>query len=50
VSFPAGAAEELQEALPPERVAVHSDVVPVLNVTEPVGVGYPKTLVVTAAE
>jgi hypothetical protein len=50
VSFPVGAADELHEALPPERVAVHNDVVPVLNVTEPVGVGYPKALVVTVAE
>ena len=50
VSVPTGAAEELQEALPPDNGAVQSDVDPVENVTDPVGVGTPVALVVTVAE
>jgi hypothetical protein len=50
VSVPTGATEELHVALPLDSVAVHSVVVPVVNVTEPVGVGCPLTLVVTVAE
>lgn len=37
-SVPRGAAEELHEPLPLDKVAVHSGVDPVENVTEPVGV------------
>lgn len=50
VSVPSGAAEELHVPLPFESVAVQSGVDPVVNVTDPVGVGKPMTLVVTAAE
>jgi hypothetical protein len=49
VSVPTGAAEELHHPLPSESVAVHSGVDPVVNVTEPVGVGTPVSLVVTVA-
>ena len=41
VSVPTGAAEELQEALPPDNVAVHSDVDPDEKVTDPLGVPVP---------
>jgi hypothetical protein len=41
VSVPMGAADELQEPLPLDSVAVHSDVEPVENVTDPVGVIMP---------
>jgi hypothetical protein len=37
-SVPSGAAEELHEPLPLNNVAVHSDVDPVENVTDPLGV------------
>ena len=50
VSVPSGAALELHVPLPLDSVAVHSVVVPVVNVTDPVGVGCPLTLVVTVAE
>jgi hypothetical protein len=40
-SVPTGAAGELQDPLPLANVAVHSDVDPVENVTEPVGVRTP---------
>jgi hypothetical protein len=50
VSVPAGAAEELQEPLPFDRVAAQSGVVPVENVTEPLGVGTPVAFVDTVAE
>jgi hypothetical protein len=50
VSVPTGAAEELHEPLPLDKVAVQSDVAPVVNVTDPVGVGKPETVVVTVAE
>ena len=50
VSVPAGAAEEPQEPLPPDSVAVQSVVDPVVNVTEPLGVGTPEAFVVTVAE
>lgn len=50
VSVPAGAAEELQEPLPFDRVATQSGVDPVVKVTVPVGVGTPVALVVTVAE
>jgi hypothetical protein len=50
VSVPIGAAEELQEPLPLDNVAVQSVVDPVENVTDPVGVGMPATFVVTVAE
>jgi hypothetical protein len=50
VSVPTGAEEELQEPLPFDNVAVQSDVDPVVNVTDPVGVGNPVVLVVTVAE
>lgn len=51
VSVPPGAAEEVQEPLPfDNKVAVHSDVDPVVNVTVPVGVGAPVTPVVTVVE
>ena len=49
-SVPAGAAGELHVPLPFDSVAVQSGVDPVLNVTDPVGVGNPVTLVVTVAE
>jgi hypothetical protein len=49
-SVPTGAAEELHVPLPFDSVAVHSGVVPVVNVTDPVGVGTPVALVVTVAE
>ena len=50
VSVPTGAAEELQEPLPLDNVAVHSGVDPVENVTDPLGVGNPVAVVVTVAE
>jgi hypothetical protein len=50
VSVPTGAAEELQEPLPLDNVAVQSGVDPVENVTDPVGVGNPVTVLVTVAE
>ena len=50
VSVAAGAAEELQEPLPFDNGAVHSGVDPAVNVTDPVGVGNPVTVVVTVAE
>jgi hypothetical protein len=50
VSVAAGAAEELQEPLPFDNVAEHSGVDPAVNVTDPVGVGNPVTVVVTVAE
>jgi hypothetical protein len=50
VSVPTGAVEELQEPLPLDNVAVHSGVDPVENVTDPVGVGNPVTVLVTVAE
>jgi hypothetical protein len=50
VSLPTGATEEVQEAVPPDNVAIQSDVDPVVNVTVPVGVGTPVALVVTVAE
>jgi hypothetical protein len=48
VSVPTGAAVELQEPLPFDKVAVHSGVDPVENVTDPLGV--PVTVDVTVAE
>jgi hypothetical protein len=50
VSVPTGAAEELQEPLPLDSVAVQSGVDPVENVTDPLGVGNPVTVDVTVAE
>lgn len=51
VSVPTGvAAVELHEPMPFDNVAVHSEVVPVVKVTIPVGVGSPGTLVVTVVE
>ena len=50
VSFPTGAAAEGHEAVPPDSVAIQSDVDPVVNVTVPVGVGNPVPLEVTVAE
>ena len=50
VSVPTGAAEEVHEPLPPDSVAVHSGVNPVMNVTDPVGVGTPVAPVDTVAE
>jgi hypothetical protein len=50
VSVPIGAAEELQEPLPLDNVAVQSVVDPVENVTDPLGVGMPVMFVVTIAE
>jgi hypothetical protein len=50
VSVPTGAAVELQEPLPADNVAVHSNVVPIENVTDPVGEDNPVTVVDTAAE
>ncbi len=50
MSVPSGAAEILQEPLPPDNVAVQSGVEPVENVTDPVGVGNPVPFVVTVAE
>jgi hypothetical protein len=51
VLLPAGAAEELHELVPAlDKVAVHSDVAPVVNMTEPLGLGSPVPLVVTVAE
>jgi hypothetical protein len=50
VSVPIGAAEEVHEPLPFDSVAVQSGVDPVVNATDPVGVGKPVTLVVTVAE
>ena len=50
VLVPAGAPEELHVPLPFDSVAVHSGVEPVVNVTDPVGVGTPVALVVTVAE
>jgi hypothetical protein len=49
VSLPTGAAEELQEALPLDNVAVQSWVDPLVKMTDPVGVGNPVALVVTVA-
>jgi hypothetical protein len=49
VSVPVGAAEEGQEPVPPDKVAVQSDVDPAENVTVPVGVGCPVAFVVTVA-
>jgi hypothetical protein len=48
VSVPTGAAEELQEPLPLDNVAVQSGVDPVEKVTDPLGV--PVTVDVTVAE
>jgi hypothetical protein len=51
VSVPIGAAEELQEPVPAlDNVAVQSDVNPVENVTDPLGMGSPVTVDVTVAE
>jgi hypothetical protein len=50
VSLPTGAVVALHEPFPLDNVAVHSGVVPDLNVTDPVGVGNPEVLVVTVAE
>lgn len=50
VSVPTGAADELQVPVPPDSVAVQRVVDPVLNVTDPVGVGWPVTPVDTVAE
>jgi hypothetical protein len=50
VSVPAGAADDVQEPAPLDSVAVHSDVEPVENVTDPVGVGNPPVVVETDAE
>lgn len=50
VSVPTGAADEVQVPVPFTKFAVHSVVVPVVNETDPVGVGFPLTLVVTVAE
>jgi hypothetical protein len=51
VSVPAGAAEEGHEAVPSlNNVAVQSGVDPLVNVTEPVGVGNPVPFDVTVAE
>jgi hypothetical protein len=49
-SLPTGAAVELHEPVPFVNVAVHSGVGPVVNATDPVGVGTPEALVVTVAE
>jgi hypothetical protein len=48
MSVPIGAAEELQKPFPFDNVAVQSDVEPVENVTDPLGV--PVTVDVTVAE
>jgi hypothetical protein len=50
VSFPTGAVEEVQEAVPLENVTVQSCVDPAENVNEPLGVGTPVAVVVTVAE
>jgi hypothetical protein len=51
VSVPIGAVEELQEPVPAlDNVAVQSDVNPVENVTDPLGMGSPVTVDVTVAE
>jgi hypothetical protein len=50
VSVPTAAAEEVHEPLPPDSVAVQSVVDPVVNLTEPVGMGSPVPTAVTAAE
>jgi hypothetical protein len=50
VSDPNGAAEELHEPMPPDKVAVQSDVAPAVNVTGPLGAGNPVAVVVTVAE
>jgi hypothetical protein len=50
VSFPTGATEEVQEAVPFENVTVQSGVDPAENVNEPLGVGTPVAVVVTVAE
>jgi hypothetical protein len=49
VSVPTGAAEELHHPPPNDSVAVHSGVVPAVNVTDPVGAGTPVAPVVTVA-
>jgi hypothetical protein len=49
-SVPTGPAEDVHIPLPFDSVAVHSGVEPVVNVTDPVGVGTPVALVVTVAE
>ena len=49
-SVPTGAAEELHDPLPPASVAVQSGVVPVENVTDPLGADNPVTVVDTVAE
>jgi hypothetical protein len=51
VSLPTGAAAEVHEPLPlTDSVAVQSAVDPVVNATDPCGVGIPTTFVVTVAE
>jgi hypothetical protein len=50
VSLPAGAAEEGHEPVPLDNVAMQRVLDPALNVTVPVGVGAPTTVVVTFAE
>jgi hypothetical protein len=50
VSVPPGAAVELQEPLPPDSVAVQSDVDPDVKVTDPLGAGSPVVVVVTVVE
>jgi hypothetical protein len=51
VSVPEGAAEEGHEPVPSlNNVAVQSGVDPLVKVTDPVGVGSPVPVVVTAAE
>jgi hypothetical protein len=47
VSEPTGAFEDVHEAVPEERLAVHSVVVPMVKTTEPAGV---PPLEVTVAE
>jgi hypothetical protein len=50
VSLPPGAAIEVHEPWPPDKVAVQSAVDPVVNVTDPVGVGSPATVDDTVVE
>lgn len=50
VSVPSGAAEELQVPLPFVSVAVQRVVGPVVNATDPVGLGSPAVLVDTVTE
>ena len=50
VSMPTAAAEELQVPLPPDSIAVQSVVDPIVNVTEPVGMGGIAATGVTVAE